>query len=187
MGIVLAGGKSSRVGENKMELIINKKKVIECTIDSMSKSVEFVTVVTGQYQTKINETKTPIKIVHNQNHHLGMFSSIKTGVSEINDDVFIIPGDYPMVKPETYKTLLGSKGLIRVPVYNGRKGHPIYIDRQLLKNLKEEPIDSNLKVWRDKHTVNYIEVFDKGVLLDIDTIEDYQNILNEKREDDNEN
>lgn len=187
VGILLAGGKSSRIGKNKMDLIIGDKKVIEHTLQSMVDCVDFVTIVTGQYNTEINDSKVPVHFIHNDAHHLGMFSSILTGIKDIEDNIFIIPGDYPMVKPKTYEALLNGTGKVRVPVYNGRKGHPIYIDKSLLGDLKSEPLDSNLKLWRNKHKVNYIDVDDNGILLDIDTLNDYQNILNEKREESNEN
>jgi molybdenum cofactor cytidylyltransferase len=64
-----------------------------------------------------------------------------------------------------------------VPTYNGRKGHPIVIKQRLIQPLLEEDIGSNLKVFRDRYEVAYIPVEDEGILLDIDTIDDYHHIL----------
>jgi molybdenum cofactor cytidylyltransferase len=105
-----------------------------------------------------------------------MFSSVKKGVSCIKNDFFLIPGDYPLVKKQTIDKLIASSGEIRVPIYNGRKGHPIFIEKELIQELLEEPITSNLKVFRDRHTVNYVEVDDKGILLDVDYEEDLKNL-----------
>ncbi len=186
VGIILAGGKSSRLGKNKMDLIINTRKIVEHTIYNMSNYVDFVTLVTGHYKTEVDLPNIEIKKTYNQDYEQGMFSSIQCGVKQIQDDVFIIPGDYPMVKGDTYDTILRGSGSLRVPTYKGRRGHPIYISKELLEEIKREPISSNLKVWRDKHIVTYIEVEDRGILLDIDTIEDYQNIVQEMREEPNE-
>ena len=105
-----------------------------------------------------------------------MFSSVKAGVSITENDFFLIPGDYPLVKPETIRKLLAETGIIKVPIYKGRKGHPIYISNELISSLNDEPIDSNLKTFRDRHDVTYIDVDDEGILLDIDTAVDYKQL-----------
>lgn len=180
-GIILAGGKSKRLGTNKMEVLINNKRVIEHTITNMIEDVDFVTLVTGHYKVHYLKPNEKIKIINNKDYEMGMFTSIKKGIKGIKSDVFIIPGDYPMVKPDTYKAIINGTGSIRVPTYKGRRGHPIYISEELIKDLQKEPLTSNLKVWRDKHTVQYIEVNDQGVILDLDTINDYQKLIEEMR------
>ena len=120
-------------------------------------------------------------MIENKDYKLGMFSSVKTGVSVTDNDFFLIPGDYPLVSPDTIQELLKNDGEIKVPIYKGRKGHPIFISKSLIKGILEEPMDSNLKLFRDRHNVNYIEVDDEGILLDVDTLEDF-NILTERNE-----
>jgi molybdenum cofactor cytidylyltransferase len=180
-GIILAGGMSKRLGRNKMDVLIQNKKVLQHTVDNMIGNVDFVTLVTGHYKIKDMQPNDKMNIVENKNYKMGMFTSIKRGIEEVQGDVFIIPGDYPMVKEATYKKILESTGSIRVPTYNGRKGHPIYISKDLIQELKSEPLSSNLKVWRDKHTVTYIEVDDPGILRDLDTEDDYEILKQEMR------
>lgn len=180
-GIILAGGMSKRLGTNKMGVLIGNKSVIQHTIDNMIETVDFVIVVTGHYKVDNIQPHSKLKILENKNYKDGMFTSIKAGIKDAKGDVFIIPGDYPMVKKDTYNKILSNTGSIIVPTYYGRRGHPIYISEELVDDLKNESLSSNLKVWRDKHKVHYLEVDDKGILQDLDTKEDYEILLREMR------
>jgi len=179
-GVILAGGKSSRMKQNKMMLDYKGQPLITHVINSMFTYCNKITIVTGHYQIDYKtlfDKDSNIDIIHNESYELGMFSSIKKGIEGINSDIFIIPGDYPLVKNTTYKKLLDGDGLIRVPVFRGRKGHPIFISQNLLDEIRNEDINSNLKVWRDRHSVQYIEVDDEGVIKDIDNINEYTKLL----------
>lgn len=185
-GIILAGGKSSRMSQNKMLLQYHNKPMIYHVVKSMIPHCHKITIVTGFYNIDYKlflQDFNNIHIIHNEAHHLGMFSSIKRAMKDVDNDIFLIPGDYPLVKTNTYKKLLEGFGTVRVPVYKGRKGHPIFISKELINGIKEEDIDSNLKIWRDKQTVTYIEVSDGGTLQDIDTIKEYEKLILERDDD----
>lgn len=177
--VILAGGKSSRFKSNKMETLYQGVPILQKTIESFINLANSITIVTGFYNVDYLKDFTEshnIKVVHNHLHELGMFSSVLKGVEGIENDFLLTPGDYPNITSETVRTLLDGTGDIRVPTYLGRKGHPIFISKNLLDELKHEDIHSNLKVFRDKHSVNYIDVMDKGIIQDVDYIEDLQNL-----------
>ncbi len=183
-GIILAGGYSSRVKRNKMLLLYNELPIICNVIEAMMDYCTKIVVVTGHYHDEIFDVVNSYKNVivkRNVNYNLGMFSSVITGVKEINDDFFLTPGDYPLIQNKTYEKLLNAKGTIRVPVFNNRKGHPIFIQKKLIEPLLNEPIDSNLKIFRDKHQVSYINTTDDGILIDVDTMDDYLKIKEIKK------
>ncbi len=175
--IILAGGKSSRFKTNKMSALLDGQPILFRTIKPFLKVTDSVTVVTGFFD--VNYLKeyidlNKLNIVHNELHELGMFSSILKGVQNINTDIFLTPGDYPNIKQDTLKKILDEDGDIRVPRYKGRKGHPIYLTKKVVEELKKESIESNLKIFRDRHLVNYIDVDDEGILQDIDIYEDLE-------------
>ncbi len=175
-GIVLAGGYSSRAKANKMALIHHGKPLILSTIESMRPHVSRIIVVSGHHHGTLRLILNGLKgvdIVKNEAYDQGMFSSVKTGMAHTEGDVFIIPGDVPTVDPHTYKRLLDSKGAIRVPVHKDRKGHPIFISGSLRDDLLKAEQNSNLKAFRDKHGFEGVRVDDPGILIDIDTREDY--------------
>lgn len=190
-GIILAGGYSSRAKTNKMVLMYQGLPIICNVIENMKDVCENIIVVTGHYHDEVLEAVKHysfVKVVKNYEYDQGMFSSVKTGVKAVNNDFFLTPGDYPLIKMNTYQKLLDVDGDIRVPTFNGRKGHPIFISKGLIESLINESTESNLKVFRDNHEVTYVETLDEGILIDVDTMSDYlriknRNERNEKLED----
>ncbi len=184
-GIILAAGLSSRAQGNKMLYPIDHKSMICHAIESMKPHVSHIYVITGHYHVEIQDhlkSLTEVTCVFNENYPLGMFSSVITGVSKVHEDFFILPGDCPLVKKETYEALLKGEGLIRVPVFQGRKGHPIWFEKKWIKPLLEEPMTSNLKTFRDHQGYSMIHVDDSHILNDIDTIETLKSLDTNRRD-----
>lgn len=180
-GIILAGGYSSRAKLNKLLLEVEGKPLICHTIETMRPYVDRVIVVTGRYDRELRPVleKENVEIIYNDLYQLGMFSSILTGVKLVkNDDILLLPGDITNISNETYEKILGSKGSIRIPVYNGRNGHPLYLDRKFLPELKKESSDSNMHKFLNKHYDEKvkIEVNDPFIYFDVDTIDDYNEL-----------
>ncbi|MFW5913617.1 MAG: nucleotidyltransferase family protein [Bacillota bacterium] len=178
-GIVLAGGYSSRANANKMALIYHGKPLILSTIEAMKPHVSRVVVVSGHHHGTLRlllKGMPDVSIVKNPDYDEGMFSSIKVGMQHTKDDVFIIPGDCPMVDTKTYEALKQGDQSIRVPSYEGRRGHPIFIPHTLRNDLLNAPKSANLKTFRDSKGFETVPVDDPGILIDIDTKEDYDKI-----------
>jgi len=183
--IILAGGYSSRAGLNKMGLLYSGKPLIHHTIDSLKAEVSKIFVVTGHYHDElvsILSSYPDIFIVHNEQYPLGMFSSVLCGVKAVTEDFFIIPGDYPVVKPSTFHSMNLDHADLLVPRYLGKSGHPLFLNIKYKEMLLNQPIESNLKVFRDQHPVSFIDVDDEGILLDIDTISDYESLKKSRKE-----
>ena len=180
-GIVLAGGYSSRFRTNKMTILLDGKPLIRHTVDTMKKHVTKVYVVTGFYHEEIVRLfldDPRIETVRNADFAKGMFTSIKQGVAMVKSDFFLIPGDCPLVEDSTYQLLLHSRGMIRVPVFETRRGHPIFVEKELIPELLAEPDNSNLRQFRDRHEVTYVETDDEGIVRDIDTLTDLDETSN---------
>jgi molybdenum cofactor cytidylyltransferase len=175
-GIILAAGYSSRAKTNKMLLMIKNKSLISHSIDGMMPFVSHIFVITGHYHEEIKHALKDLKnvtCVENTNYDQGMFSSIQTGVLCVSDDFFVLPGDCPFVEALTYEKLLKGSKELRVPSYQGKKGHPLFIQKHLIKELMKEPDSSNLRDFRNRHDLEIIKTSDSNILRDIDTIEDY--------------
>jgi len=181
-GIILAAGHSSRAQTNKMLLAYKGKSLLCHAIEGMLPFVSHVYVVTGKHHEAIEKLihlMPNVTVVYNSRYEEGMFSSVLAGVSNISDDFFILPGDCPLVGPETYKKLLGGKKPLRVPAYLGTTGHPLFLKAELKSELLAEPRSSNLKVFRDRHDYEIIKTSDAQILTDIDTIEDYNAFIDQ--------
>ena len=163
-----------------MVLKWNGEYLINHVILAMKDVVDRVIVVTGYYHydiVKAVERFDDVTVIRNEAYQNGMFSSIKTGVRLVEGDFFIIPGDYPLIDAKVYQLLINKTGEIRVPTFNGYKGHPIFIEKQLKNVLLEFDDNSNLKVFRNSKDVSYYATDCEGILKDIDTIEDYKTMI----------
>lgn len=183
-GIILAAGYSSRANANKMLFPYEGVSLLIHSIEGMKPFVDDIFVVVGCHREEISEALQNCENVHivfNEHFDLGMFSSIRAGAKCVSEDFFILPGDCPLVNAKVYQSLLLGKKAIRVPSNAGRIGHPIFISISLKDELLNFPSDSNLKVFRDAHDYEIIETSDENILLDIDTPEDYQELLKTHR------
>jgi molybdenum cofactor cytidylyltransferase len=175
-GIILAAGYSSRTSSNKLRLEVDGKSLIYHAILSMQPFVEHIYVVTGHYHESILEhvkSLCNVTCVKNDDYPKGMFTSVIVGAKMTDKDFFVLPGDCPFVSPETYQKILMGNKKMRVPVYQGRKGHPLWIDGSLRDALIHTELTSNLKMFRNQMGYEEIEVDDPNILIDIDTEEIY--------------
>lgn len=183
-GIILAGGFSSRALSNKMLFSYQGKPLIWYAIEGMKPFVDHIIIVTGHYDKEIREAigyHDGIEYVYNEDYEKGMFSSVRLGVMHTCGDFFILPGDCPFVEAETYKALLEGSKSIRIPRFNGKDGHPLFMEKGKRQELLEEPLSSNLKLFRDKNDYKIININDSNVLIDIDTKEEYTKIIEERK------
>lgn len=181
--VILAAGYSSRIGTNKMLLEVDEKPIICRVIEAFYPICQRIHVVGGHYYddlVPILNTYKKVNIIKNNNYHLGMFSSLLCGIKDVSSDCFICPGDYPLLSTEIVEQLSAAQGDFIVPTYQGRRGHPVLLSFDLVRLLALEPVDSNLKVFRDRHQVTYIEVQNDSVLIDVDTKEAYNEVLRRK-------
>ena len=182
VGIVLAGGSSTRAKTNKLLLEVDRKPLISHTIDTISPFVDKVIVVTGKYHNELSKVITNCEIVFNSNHEKGMFSSVLTGIkAALGNDALLIPGDITNVSATTMKALLSGNKAIRIPSFNGKTGHPVYISKKYVELLSKEPIDYKLCDFIAKHDndVEIVEVNDSFINFDVDTIDDYNKLRKE--------
>ncbi len=178
-GVVLAGGKSCRMGSNKMLLSLGKSTVIGTNIKKLLEIAELVVVVTGRYHHEIKdylESEFPeaaLRVIYNECYESGMFSSVQCGLKECCGDVILVPGDSPFYQMSTLESLMEVQGDFVVPSYQRRGGHPILLRQPVIERLLRATGTSNLKSLRELEEVVWLDVDDEGILLDIDTQEDY--------------
>lgn len=184
-GVVLAAGFSTRAGVYKMELDFDGKTMIERSIDTFYDLCSRVIVVGGYQIERIQEIakKYPnVQVVYNENYQDGMFSSVKKGFSEIvADKIFFTPGDYPLINHRTCEKILHSKGDVVIPSWKGKSGHPILLSRNVVEEILLEPDHSNLKGFLRRKIATYVDVNDPGILMDVDTLRDYEYVLKHYR------
>ncbi|MCY3413687.1 MAG: nucleotidyltransferase family protein [Candidatus Heimdallarchaeota archaeon] len=134
--IILAAGKATRFGTNKLLEDLKGKPLIQHSIDSFLAHVETIIVVTGAYHDELSSylSNSEIRICYNENYELGgMLSSILCGFNSLDSDidgVFIHPADFPSIIPEDLmgmKVLLENHNMV-VPYYQQKRGHPVLVN-----------------------------------------------------------
>lgn len=179
-GIILAAGLSSRAGTNKLILEIDGIPIIERCILAMEDYCSKIIVVGGHRIDdiyKIIKKHPNIYLIYNQDYLSGMLSSVKSGIKFLEGDRFFIqPGDLPIIKKTTYEYMLRFNEDIIIPTHNSKSGHPALIKTHLTKEILSDHSINSLRNYIKKKDSTRLEVGDPGILLDVDTIEDYKMI-----------
>jgi molybdenum cofactor cytidylyltransferase len=177
-GVILAAGLSTRSNRYKMALPLGDKSVIERAVEGMLDAVEQIWVVVGWKADRVRQLLAPypkVEIVPNPAFREGMFSSVKAGIARVRaPHFFLLPGDHPLVGPEVYRRLLAASGEIVIPTFQGRKGHPVRVHSALIPEILGYPADGTLRDYIRSKGFATMEVEEEGILLDVDTPEDYQ-------------
>lgn len=177
--VILAGGKSTRTGRNKLLLPIHHQSVLRHAIQSMTSFVDSIVVVSGHYDQEIRQEcrgLDHVRVIYNPKYEQGMFLSVLQGLRHSQGDVLLLPGDCPLVHPTTLAALLQASGELRVPMYRNRYGHPLFLSQKMVALCLQEPEESNLRAFRNQHVVEAVAVSDEHILDDIDTLEQYLQI-----------
>lgn len=178
-GIILAAGLSSRAGDWKMGLELQGRPLIVHSVCNMHTAVERVIVVGGYRIGDLRRLLAPfpfVEIVENRDWESGMFSSVRTGVRSVTaGNFFLSPGDIPYIAPGVFRTLWAQPSApVRIPVCNGRKGHPVLCGAEVIQAVAAAPEDSNLKEVLSRFPVQLVPVEDDGMLFDLDTPQDFR-------------
>jgi len=189
--IILAAGLSRRMGEeDKLFLPINGKPMIEVVIKNVTASLVDEVILVGNEKTIDRLSKYQndgIRLVENLYYRAGMTSSIQVGIKEASGDAFMIClGDQPKISTSTYAQIIEahhSKGLVEkqlitVPFYNGDKGNPVIFSSSYRNEIltHKEPEGCRKIIKNNSGFVQKIEVNDPGILIDVDTMDDYENL-----------
>jgi molybdenum cofactor cytidylyltransferase len=176
--IVLAAGRSSRMGANKLLVEIDGRPMIAHVLD-MLRSLELVqlVVVLGHDAERVRAAAGDAEIVLNDDYARGMSTSIQRGAAAITaeaDAILIVLGDMPFVRPSDVQKLIDAfDGGIVAPVHAGRRGNPVLFARRFMDEVSSLTGDVGARAILERHrdAVVEVEVSDRGVHLDVDTPE----------------
>jgi molybdenum cofactor cytidylyltransferase len=189
-GIVLAGGESKRMNTPKALLSLKAETFAESIVNKMKRcGVGPVRLVTGPHHEEIKSTleeKLQADILLNEGFTEGQISSLKVGLRNIppaTAGVLVWPVDLPLVMEQTVFSLiaafLGNGKAITIPAHNSRRGHPVIYSKAAMEAALTLPPGQTAKnlVAKFQGDILVIEVDDPGILIDIDTPEDYANFV----------
>jgi CTP:molybdopterin cytidylyltransferase MocA len=185
--IVLAAGRSRRMGAFKPLLPFGDQTVIESCISNLrAADVKDIIVVVGHRAEDIREKlkALEVKFALNSDPDSEMSASIARGVEEVDtasQALVVALVDHPAVPPETIKVLVDEWRLgarLVQPEYEGRGGHPVLIDLAYRNELMALDPESGLRALFAAHRdeVRRVPVDSPYVARDMDTWEDYQRL-----------
>ncbi len=182
--VVLAAGLSRRMGAaNKLLLPLAGGTILERAVRTvLSAPVAEVVVVTGHEEDAVCAvlSRLPVRVARNADYASGMASSIRCGVEAASEEAagyLIGLGDMPLLGAATPVLLCArfaeaaSPEAICVPVYRGRRGHPVLFGRAHRDALLQLGGDGGARSVLKRHQKAVIEVAveDPGVVRDVDT------------------
>ncbi|MCX8030777.1 MAG: nucleotidyltransferase family protein [Thermodesulfovibrionales bacterium] len=174
------------MGQIKQLLPLGERTVLTHCIYSIIQAdiKETIVVISSQAKEIQKEiSNLPINIAINPVQESEMAESVRIGFKAIKSycsGILVYPSDHPLVQPDTIQKIISTHhnvpDRIIIPCYNNKKGHPTLFPFTALNALFS---GCNL---RDIIRTNYqkvflLEVLDEGVILDIDTIKDYNEAL----------
>ncbi|MDX9696488.1 MAG: NTP transferase domain-containing protein [Bacteroidales bacterium] len=184
--IILAAGKSSRMGIPKWSLRFDEKSSFIKHIISEYHSFgckEIILVINETDYSSFVEKKYTLpdnlKLVINKYPEWDRFYSLKLGVEKlsINQFVFIQNIDNPFVNHDLLINLLvnSENADLVVPEFDGRGGHPILINQQIIITIKNNQGNIlHLKDFLNQFVKKKMTVSDERILVNINQLIDYQ-------------
>ncbi len=189
--IILAAGESKRMGMPKMLLPFDGLTMIEKVISNVAHSkVSKILVVLGAEKDAIYKKigKLNLTCCYNENYKDGMLSSVKCGFRNLPSGfkaVLVFQGDQPLIEAKAIDVVieayLSSKNGIVTPVYNGKRGHPILIDKKYKKEIDKLKPDVGLRELTLRFSDDVLEANteEPGILRDFDIYAEYLEATNQ--------
>lgn len=185
--LLLAAGKSSRMGRTKQLLQLGSKTVIRHCLDPLfTAGITNITVVINSkgQEISVELRGIPVIIVKNDSLNCEMAESVMTGLRSLgraSSGVLVCLTDHPLVQTATIKKLINEHRLnpdnIVIPAYLGKRGHPTLFPFAIINEIFGGITLRDI-IRKDEHRVRILNVDDEGVIIDIDTEEDYRTIVN---------
>ncbi len=174
------------MGGLKQLLPLGDTTVIQRCLDTIiTAETEDIVVVLAPGRKKLTESINdyPVTIAVNNDVGSDMAESVKVGLAATDGrstGVMVCLSDHPLVSPETVKVIAlthrKEPHRIIIPVCKGRRGHPVLFPRGVIHEIYTS---ANLReiIRKDPKRVKLVEVSDEGVVMDMDTREDYLAIV----------
>lgn len=186
--IVLAAGRSSRMGRLKQLLPVGGLPAVLCCARTFSDIGVEPLVVLGFEAARVAEVLDGAGVAHvtNHEHERGMYSSVRVGMDALGsaaDWVAVLPADVPLVRAETVgqvaRSAVSGAAHVVYPAHRRERGHPPLLSPAVRGAvLAAEPVGGLREVLADfGGQALDVSVPDRGIFLDMDDPRDYERIV----------
>jgi molybdenum cofactor cytidylyltransferase len=174
------------MGTLKQLLPLGDKPVIRHCYDTIAAAgIQNVIVVINGHANSIAEAlrDAPATIVRNTLPGSQMADSVRTGLGAVDDlcsSVLVCLSDHPLISIGTYSGIISehkkAPDTIVIPVYGGRRGHPSLFPPAAVREILSGATLRDV-IRRDASRLTLLDVDDEGVVIDMDTDDDYRRIV----------
>ncbi|HEV7506122.1 MAG TPA: nucleotidyltransferase family protein [Thermoanaerobaculia bacterium] len=194
IAVLPAAGASRRMGRPKLLLPFRGSPLVAAVVGALrAGGVDGIVLVTAADDDALRDWARQAGVVTAVNPvpERGMLSSIQEGIIALGgadalarrgDVLLISPADLPRLSSKSVAELLrrmaAEKSTLAVPVFEGKRGHPLALAPSLIPEIFRLDPEIGLKQLRDRHEAELLEVpvDDPGVVLDVDTPADYERL-----------
>jgi molybdenum cofactor cytidylyltransferase len=179
--VVLAAGRSTRMGENKMLADIGGEPLIRRTVRTVLRSQARPVIVVAGHQREALAAALAgldISLIDNPRYGEGLSTSLIAGIGAVPPEAsgaLVALGDMPLVDAGIVDALISRfaempmAGAV-VPVHAGEWGNPVLIARKLFAGIAALEGDAGArKLLKGREDVLELETQDPSILIDADT------------------
>jgi molybdenum cofactor cytidylyltransferase len=177
--IILSGGSSSRMGSPKALLEYHGRPFLEHLLDvTKHPKIGVRRVVLGVHAEPIAKAVPlhPDEVVINQDWAQGQLSSIQAALRSLQvqtDGSIICLVDHPLISATLVDGLIAqfyeTHAPVVLPVFEGRRGHPVIFAAALYQELQNAPLDLGARsvVWAHKDEVSEYITTEEGCVVNL--------------------
>jgi molybdenum cofactor cytidylyltransferase len=193
-GLILAAGRSARMGQSKALLICpDGRTFVRALIDALREGGIETPLIVGHadddgLRLEVEAIGHGARLVINDDADRGgQLSSLLAGLRHADRPgiraLLVVPVDAPLVTSDTVATLIAVFSATGAPVvrarFQGRNGHPVVFSRAVFDHLRAADPQVGAKAVLRAHAgaIVDVDVADPAVVGDVDTPEDYRRLL----------
>jgi molybdenum cofactor cytidylyltransferase len=188
-GVILAAGQSRRMGEPKAALpTAAGESFLERAAHTLHAAgcrrvlVVVNAAASARAEPNRGTERLDLEIVVNADANSEQIDSLRLALQRLDestDAVLVLPVDLPLIAVETAVAVVSAfreqSGPVVVPAHGGVAGHPILLGRELFAEIAHGVWEEGMRSFLLAHVnlVRMVNVDDPGILIDIDTRDDY--------------
>jgi molybdenum cofactor cytidylyltransferase len=177
--VILSGGASSRMGSPKALVPYQGRPFLEHLLEvTAHREIGARRVVLGAHAEPISKAVDlkADEIVINHEWQKGQLSSIQAALRSLppgTDGILLCLIDHPLISSALVQDLIEqfykTKKPVVLPVYEGRRGHPVIFSASLYDELLHAPLETGARavVWAHSGEIEEVRTNEEGCVLNL--------------------